>query len=102
LEASLLLKAAAKLKAAHDGWKKNSNDTFAEAVLYNRRLWTILIDAVNRDDNKLPAHVRKNLLRLGVYIMAETYSLMTEPNPVHLENIISINRGIASGLRPKA
>ncbi|MGC1776836.1 MAG: flagellar biosynthesis repressor FlbT [Xanthobacteraceae bacterium] len=102
LEASLLLKAAAKLKAAHDGWKKNSNDTFAEAVLYNRRLWTILIDAVNRDDNKLPANVRKNLLRLGVYIMAETYSLMTEPKPVHLENIIKINRGIASGLRAKA
>lgn len=102
LEASLLLKAAAKLKAAHDGWKKNSNDTFAEAVLYNRRLWTILIDAVNRDDNKLPAHVRKNLLRLGVYIMAETYSLMTEPKPVHLENIIKINRGIASGLRCKS
>lgn len=102
LEATLLLKAAAKLKAAHDGWNTNSKKIFDEAVLYNRRLWIVLIDAVNRDDNKLPAKVRRNLLRLGVYIMAETYSLMTQPKPVHLQNIIKINRGIAAGLRGKA
>jgi flagellar biosynthesis regulator FlaF len=46
--------------------------------------------------------LRHNLLRLGVYIMAETFSLMTEPKPQHLESIIKINRGIAAGLRSKA
>ena len=34
--------------------------------------------------------------------MAETFSLMTKPKPEHLQSIISINRGIAAGLRGKA
>jgi flagellar protein FlaF len=46
--------------------------------------------------------VRRNLLRLGVFIMGETYSLMTAPKPEHLQSIISINRGIAAGLRGNA
>jgi flagellar biosynthesis activator protein FlaF len=101
LEATLLLKAAAKLQAVYDSWKDKPID-LKNAVLYNRRLWTVFIDAVNRDDNKLPAETRNNLLRLGVYIMAETYSLMTSPKPDHLQNIIKINRGIATGLRDRA
>ncbi len=98
LEASLLLKAAARLQAVHDSWRDKPTG-LNDAVLYNRRLWTVFIDAVNRDDNKLPAAVRRNLLRLGLYIMGETYSLMTEPKPEHLQSIIKINRGIAAGLR---
>ena len=46
----------------------------------------------------LPAAVRENIRRLGVYVMAETFSLMTKPKPEHLTSIISINRGIAAGL----
>jgi flagellar protein FlaF len=99
LEATLLLSAAAKLQAVHESWEDKASKDLDKAVLYNRRLWTVFIDAVNRDDNKLPAEVRRNLLRLGVYIMGETYSLMTEPKPEHLHHIIQINRGIAAGLR---
>lgn len=105
LEASLLLKAAAKLQAVHDSWHDSRNDRpngLNDAIMFNRRLWTVFIDAVNRDDNKLPAEVCRNLLRLGVYIMAETFSLLTEPKPEHLQSIININRGIAAGLRGKA
>jgi flagellar protein FlbT len=101
LEASLLLKAAAKLQAVHESWQDRPTG-LDDAILYNRRLWTIFVDAVGRDDNKLPATVRRNLLRLGLFIMGETYSLMTEPKPEHLRSIISINRGIAAGLRGKA
>lgn len=99
LEATLLLSAAAKLQAVHESWEDKASKDLDKAVLYNRRLWTVFIDAVNRDDNKLPAEVRRNLLRLGVYIMGETYSLMTEPKPEHLQHIIQINRSIATGLR---
>jgi flagellar protein FlaF len=101
LEATLLLEAAAKLQAVKDSWRDKPVGLH-DAVLYNRKLWTVFIDAVTSDDNKLPAGVRKNLLRLGVYIMAETYSLMTAPKPDHLQSIIKINRGIAAGLRGKA
>jgi flagellar protein FlbT len=101
LEASLLLQAAAKLQAVHDSWRDKPTGLH-DALLYNRRLWTIFLDAVMSESNKLPGAVRENVRRLGVYVMAETFSLMTKPKPDHLTSIIKINRGIAAGLRGKA
>ncbi len=102
LEAGLLLKAAAKLQAVEEGWKDKKPPELDEALLYNRRLWTVFLDAVIREDNKLPAQVREKLARLGVWIMAETFSLMTKPKPDHLKSLIKINQGIAAGLRGKS
>lgn len=102
LEAALLLKSAAKLQAALDGWDQKSPPMFSDAVLYNRRLWIVFIDAVIRDDNKLPLAIRQNVLNLGVFVLAETFSLMTAPKQTHLENLVRINRAIAAGLRSKA
>jgi len=101
LEANLLLQAAAKLQAVHDSWddKRKGLD---EAVLYNRRLWTVFLDAIIREDNKLPSETRQNLLNLGVFIMGETFELMTKPKPTNLQSIIKINRRLAEGLRGKA
>ena len=101
LEANLLLQAAAKLQAVYDSWRDKPVG-LDDALLYNRRLWTIFLDAVTSENNRLPMTVRDNLRRLGVFIMAETFSLMTNPKPRHLESIIKINRGIAAGLRGKA
>ena len=100
LEAQLLLKAASRLQKVLDEWTDGPTG-LSEAVLYNRRLWIIFIDAVIRDENKLPIPVRQNLLNLGVFVMAETYSLMTNPKPEHLANLVSINRRIAAGLEGK-
>jgi flagellar protein FlaF len=100
LEARLLLIAAAKLQAVQDYWC-DKPPGLSDAVLYNRRLWIVFIDAVMREDNKLPAAVRQNILNVGVFVMAETFSLMTKPRPEHLANLIRINRGIAAGLQGK-
>jgi flagellar biosynthesis activator protein FlaF len=101
LEASLLLKAAAKLQAVHDSWRDKPAG-LNEALQYNRKLWTVFIGAVTRDDNKLPTQLRQNLASLGIFVMGETFSLMTKPRPEHVESLIRINRGIAAGLRGKA
>jgi flagellar biosynthesis activator protein FlaF len=101
LEASLLLKAAAKLQAVRDSWADKPAG-LNEALLYNRKLWTVFLDAVTQDDNKLPLAVRQNLANLGIFVMGETFSLMTKPKPIHVESLIKINRGIAAGLRGKA
>jgi flagellar protein FlaF len=98
LEATLLLKAAAKLQAVHDSWRDKPN-SLSEAIQYNRRLWSIFLDSVISDDNKLPLPVRQNLANIGTYVMGETFSLMTKPRPDHLKSLININRGIAAGLR---
>jgi flagellar biosynthesis repressor protein FlbT len=102
LEAALLLKAAAQLQAVRDSWRDKPAAGLEEAVLFNRRLWTVFLDSLSHDTSRLPALVRKNLMRLGVYVMGETFSLMTTPKPAHLDSIIKINRGIAAGLRAQA
>ncbi|HML06572.1 MAG TPA: flagellar biosynthesis repressor FlbT [Xanthobacteraceae bacterium] len=101
LEASLLLQAAAKLQAVHDSWREKPAG-LNDALMYNRRLWTVFLDAVTRDDNRLPFAVRRNLTKLGMFVMGETFALMTKPKLDHLKSIIKINRGIAAGLRGKA
>ena len=103
LEARLLLNAAAKLQAVVDSWgnkesRRSGPNGLAEALLYNRRLWLIFIDAVMSDQNKLPAGIRQNILNLSVFVMGETYSLMTAPKPHHLANLIKINRALSAGL----
>ena len=98
LEASLLLKAAAKLQAVHESWREKPIGLY-EALTYNRKLWTVFIDAVIDDDNRLPLQVRQNIANLGIFVMGETFSLMTKPSPEHLQSLININRGVAAGLR---
>jgi flagellar biosynthesis activator protein FlaF len=100
LEANLLLQAAARLQAVHDSWP-NRQAGFYDAIHYNRKLWTVLLDSVIRDDNQLPAPVRDNVRRLGMFVMSETVGLMTKPTQNQLKAIIKVNRGIAAGLSGK-
>jgi len=100
LEATLLLKAAAKLQAVHDSWD-DKPAALNDALLYNRKLWTVFLDSVMSDDNKLPFPVRKNLTQIGMFVMGETFSLMTQPKAGHLTSLINVNRSIAAGLRAK-
>jgi flagellar protein FlaF len=101
LEASLLLKAAARLQAVQDNWHAKPNG-LAEALLYNRRLWLVFMDAAASHENRLPVEVRQNILNLSVFVMGEIYSLMTKPKPEHLANLIKINRSLATGLSDRS
>jgi flagellar biosynthesis activator protein FlaF len=100
LEAALLLKAASKLQSVHESWSDRPKG-LNEALIYNRRLWTIFLDSVCSDDNPLPVETRQNIANLGVYVMKETVTLMADPKPSQLVPLININRGLAAGLRGK-
>jgi len=97
LEADLLLKAATRMQAVHDAWE-GFGPALTHALLYNRRLWTLFIDSVLSDSNPLPRETRQNLANIGVFVMQQTFSLMTDPSPQKLRPLISINREIAAGL----
>jgi len=58
LEASLLLKAAARLQAVRDGWGEK-NGELADALLYNRKLWSIFLTEATDNSNPLPKEVRQ-------------------------------------------
>lgn len=98
LEATLLLKAASKLQSAYDCWSQESQE-LDDALLYNRRLWTIFLESVTSNDSPLPVETRQNIANLGIFIMNETLTLMNDPQRDRVLPLININRGIATGLR---
>jgi flagellar biosynthesis activator protein FlaF len=98
LEASLLLKAAARLQAVIDSWDRNRSDLDA-ALLYNRKLWTVFLGSAISPDNPLPAEIRHNVANLGVYIMSQTIAVTSNPKVEIVSSLVNINRELAAGLR---
>jgi flagellar biosynthesis activator protein FlaF len=101
LEASLLLKAASRLQAVQDGWERK-RDELGDALLYNRRLWTIFMAAIAREDNPLPQPIRQDVATLGLFVFRHTLSLIADPRPEYLGCLVNINRQIAAGLQGRA
>jgi flagellar biosynthesis activator protein FlaF len=97
----LLLQAAARLQAIKDGWNGNRAD-LDDALLYNRKLWTIFLTSVTGASNPLPTEIRQNVANLGIFVMKQTIAVMSNPQPNELASLISINRELAAGLRARA
>ena len=79
LEADLLLKAAARLQAVHRQLGAASRSDLDDALLYNRKLWTIFLGSAMNDDNPLPAEIRQNVANLGMFIMNQTIAVTSDP-----------------------
>ena len=73
LESLLLLKAAHKLQSVYDGWTDQPHG-LDDAVLHNRRLWTVFLDSVCDETSALPVQIRQNIANIGVFVMSETFS----------------------------
>jgi flagellar protein FlaF len=100
LEADLLLKAASRLQAIRDNWD-DTKATLEEALLYNRKLWSIFLTSATGGDNPLPSDVRQNVANLGLFVMNHTVNVTADPKPEKLNTLININRELAAGLRGK-
>ncbi|WP_407050469.1 flagellar biosynthesis regulator FlaF [Methyloraptor flagellatus] len=98
LEASLLLKAAAKLQAATDNWDPAGLE-FDHAITYNRKLWTLLSASVTNPENPLPVQIKQNIGNLAVFVISRSVDILISPEVKKLAALININRMIAEGLR---
>jgi flagellar protein FlaF len=97
LEANLLLRAAAQLQTICNEWNQRQAD-LQEALLFNRKLWSILMTSVSGEDNPLPAAIRQNVANLGLFVMKQTVAATGEPHPDKVRSLININRELAAGL----
>jgi len=97
LEANLLLRSAAQLQAVSSAWKERQ-DELREALLFNRKLWSVLMASVTSKDNPLPTDIRQNVANIGLFVMKQTMVTSVEPHPDKLRPLIEINREIATGL----
>ncbi len=101
LEASLLLKAAARLQSVKDNWEQARNE-LSPALAYNRKLWTILSTSATKPENPLPLPIKNNIANLGLFIFQRTIDIEIEPAPEKLTILVSINSNIAAGLAGRA
>ena len=101
MEADKLLYAAQQLAAVRDAWDSRRIELDA-ALLNNRKLWSVLLATVTRNDNPLPAPLRQNVANIGIFVMKQTVDLMNDPRPEKLGSLININRELAAGLLGRA
>jgi flagellar protein FlaF len=85
----------------HDSWDSGKSG-LNDALLYNRKLWTIFLSSVTGTGNPLPVEIRQNVANLGVFVMKQTISLVTEPRRESLSPLINITRELAAGLAGRA
>lgn len=98
LEASLLIKAATRLQIIADDWLSREGD-LDEALTYNRKLWTLLVTSVIKEDNPLPVDIKRNILSLANFIFNHTFRVAADPAATKLAVLVNINRDVAAGLR---
>ena len=100
-EAQALLMAANKLQAV----ASNPDATYAQmsdALIFNRKLWSIFLSEAQRDENPQPLHVRQNIANISVFVLSQTAALQISPQREHFKPLIEINRNIAAGLSGRA
>jgi len=100
-ESALLMKAAAGIQRVKDEWATGSREELKIALTFNRKLWTIFMAAVTKEDSLLPQEIRQNIANLGLFILNETREILLEadPAPQRLDILVRLNRQIATGLR---
>ena len=97
IEAQALLMAARKLLDVQTNWA-GPDKNMHKALLFNRRLWSIFLSAVEANDNPQPLEIRQNIANLGVFILQQTIEMQMNPDPAKLKSLIDINCNIAAGL----
>ena len=97
LEATLLMKAATRLKLVQDRWETDQSD-LEPAIAYNRTLWTILSTAATEHDSQLPADLKRNIALITLFIFNRSLDIQIDPKAEDLDALIDINRSIAQGL----
>ena len=100
-ESALLMKAAAGIQRVKDEWETGTRDDLKTALTFNRKLWTIFMASVTKEDSHLPRDIRQNIANLGLFILNETREILLEsdPAPQRLDVLVRLNRQLAAGLR---
>ena len=97
IEAQALLKAARQLQDVQANWA-GPDKAMQNALLFNRRLWSIFMsDAIN-DANPLAVDVRQKIANIGIFVMKQTVDIQNNPAPEKLKSLIEINCNLAAGL----
>ena len=69
-----------------------------EALLYTRRVWSVLIGDLAAPENDLPETLRADIISIGLWIMRECESIRTEQSE-NFQGVIEVSQIILEGLK---
>src|SRR5215213_3833146 len=95
IEAQALLKAARQLLDVQTNWN-GPDKNMHNALMFNRRLWSIFMSAAETNDNQQPMEIRQNIANIGVFVMKQTIDMQLNPDPAKLKSLIDINCNLAA------
>lgn len=98
LEAHVLLKAASRLESVRDRWSPQLERELDDALVFNRKLWTVFAAEVADAGARLPEDLRNGVGSLAVFVFKRTFELLARPEPGKIDALIEINRNLAAGL----
>ena len=97
IEAQALLKAARQLQEVQTNWK-GPDRNLHNALMFNRRLWSIFLTEAEANENPNSREVRQNIANIGIFVLKQTIEMQMDPHPSKLKSLIDINFNIAAGL----
>jgi flagellar protein FlaF len=97
IEAQALLKAARQLQEVQTNWK-GPDRNLHNALMFNRRLWSIFLTEAEANENPNSLDVRQNIANIGIFVLKQTIEMQMDPHPAKLKSLIEINCNIAAGL----
>jgi flagellar biosynthesis activator protein FlaF len=98
IEAQTLLKAAKHLQDVVTNWEEKGSIGLSEALIFNRKLWSIFVSDAMREDCPQSRDVRENIANIGIFVLSQCSALQMKPEVERLQALIDINRNIAAGL----
>jgi flagellar biosynthesis activator protein FlaF len=69
-----------------------------EALLFVRRLWSVLIEDLAKAENDLPQQMRADLISIGLWVMREAEQIRLEKSS-NFKGIIEVSQSIRDGLQ---
>ncbi len=92
------------MQRIRDNWAEEQASALNDALLYNRRIWTVFAASAAEKEHPLPREIKQNIANLAIFIFKRTSEIetATDPAPQLLDTLIMINREIAAGLYARA
>ncbi|MFY0610943.1 MAG: flagellar biosynthesis regulator FlaF [Hyphomicrobiaceae bacterium] len=69
-----------------------------EALVFARRLWTVLLEDLSRDENSLPEETRANFISIGLWVLRECEDISLRKSN-NFKGLIDVSRSIQDGLK---
>ena len=93
IEVQALHKAVRKMQDVIARWEQ-TDEGYEDALMFNRKLWSIFVTDAMRDDNPQSIEIRQNIANIGIFVLTQCAALKIKPEVEGLNAMIEITATI--------